>query len=314
MSEITLLEKYFPKTWDSLILPSKIKTILDETRNKTGYRLLLYSSPGTGKTTTSRLICTGENYETMYLSGSNDFTIDVLRQKVMNFASGFSVLRKQKTIIIDEAENIRNNLQDAFKILLDKSTNVNFIFITNEVDKMNDAIRSRCTNLDYDFSGENLIEHKKNYLSYFLDICKKENIKYDNPGIKLLFNMNFPDFRHMLVHLQQIKDSKDSISEESVKRFSESGKQMLDLYEIIENPKIIGQDLYQLASKLKGKEKECFMSLGEPFFEYLNSKKMYDITLTSSMIISKYYDSYINSMNKFVTLFSCICELKTLFR
>jgi hypothetical protein len=52
----------------------------------------------------------------------------------MSFASGMSVMQKQKTVIIDEAENIRNNLFDAFKIILDKCVNVNFIFITNEIE------------------------------------------------------------------------------------------------------------------------------------------------------------------------------------
>jgi replication factor C subunit 3/5 len=312
--QITLLQKYFPKTWDDLILPVRIKTILTENRNKIGYRLLLHSSPGTGKTTTSRLICQGTDNEILYLSGSNNFNTELFNSKVMGFAGGMSVLKKQKTIIIDEAENIADKLQDAFKILLDQCKSVNFIFITNEVEKMNDAIRSRCTNIDYDFANDDLTEQKQNFVKFAINICNEENIKFDNKGLKALFDLNFPDFRHLLVNLQQIQDANEDITFETIRKFSESGKQMLDLYAIIQNPAINGKELYGELTKFKSKEKECLLSLGEPFFEFLNTNDLYDKTLDVAIIISKYSDSYVMSINKFVTLMACIIELKSLFR
>ena len=39
MEEQTLLQKYFPKTWDELILPLSLKTQLTEIKNK--YKLLI---------------------------------------------------------------------------------------------------------------------------------------------------------------------------------------------------------------------------------------------------------------------------------
>lgn len=310
----TILGKYFPKEWSDLILPSRIMRILDETKKKKGYRLMLYSSPGTGKTTSARLLTVGPDYEVMYLSGSNDFKITTLREKVMGFASGISVMQKQKCVIIDEAENIRNDLQDAFKIILDKCTTVNFIFITNEIEKMNDAVKSRCTNIDYDFSGDALEEHKKLYVSFAVNVCKNEGIAFEPKGMKALFQLNFPDFRHLLVHLQEIKDAGETITEESVKRFSESGKQDMVLYDIVESPAINGKMMYQEMTKFKGKEKDALMSLGEPFFEYLNSQNKHEKTLDAALIVSKYSDMYITSINKFVTLLSCVVELKSLFR
>lgn len=312
--EKTLLEKYFPQEWEDLILPVRIKTLLSENRNKSGYRLLLHSSPGTGKSTTSRLIAKGPTNEVMYLSGSNDFNIETFRTKVMGFASGMSVLKKQKTVIIDEAENIRDALQDSFKIVLDKCLGVNFIFITNEVEKMNDAIRSRCTNIEYDFGGDDLEEQKKNFIGFAIKVCKAENIVYDGAGIKALFQLNFPDFRHLLVNLQQIQDSHETVILENVKKFSELGKKMLELYAVIENPAITGKDLYSEVSKFKGKEKECFLSMGEPFFEHLNEKQLHNKTLEVAIVVSKYSDLYVSSINKFVTLMACVVELKSMFR
>jgi len=312
---ITLLEKYFPNTFDELLLPVRIKTMLEKNIQQVGYRLLLFSSPGTGKTTTSRLMTNDKNKnEVLYLSGSNDFNIDTLRSKVMTFASGMSVMQKQKTIIIDEADNIRQNIQEAFKIIFDKCISVNFIFITNEPEQINPAVKSRCTCIDYDFSGAELEEQKKNFINFSIKVCKQESIVYDTPGMKSLFQLNFPDFRHLLVHLQQIQDSRESVTLESIKKFSESSKMNLPLYEIIENPTMIGKEFYAEMTKFKSKEKEIFLSLGEPFFEYLNEKNLFEKTLQSAIIVSKYSDSYMISLNKFVTLLSCVIELKSIFR
>jgi replication-associated recombination protein RarA len=310
--KITLLQKYFPRTWDDLILPSRIKKILLENQQKQGYRMIFFSSPGTGKTTTSRILTLGD--DVMYLSGSNDFKIETLRSKVMAYAAGISVMQKQKTIIIDEFENVRNDLQDAFKIILDKAVRVNFIFITNEIEKVNEAILSRCSNLDYDFNGEDLEEHKRNYIKFAIDVAKAENIEFDKIGMRSLYQLNFPDFRHLLVHLQEIKDSCLPVTAETVKKFSESGKQIKELYEIIENQGITGKDLYSEITKFKGKERECLMSLGEPFFEYLNNKNLHEKTIESAMVVAKYSDMYVSSINKFVTFLTCVIELKSLFR
>ena len=56
------------------------------------------------------------------------------------------------------------------------------------------------------------------------------------------------------------------------------------------------------------------MSLGEPFFQYLNNKNQYEKTLESALVVSKYSNMYVTSINKFLTLMSCIIELKSLFR
>ena len=314
---MTLLEKYYPKNWEDLILPENVKLTLENIQKTKGYRLLLYGSAGIGKSTTARLMA--KNTSLLYLSGSNEFNIDVIRGKIMPFATGMSVDNKQKTLIIDECENIRDNLQDTFKIILDQCKNTNFIFCTNEVEKVISPLKSRCTMFDYDFVNANLQEHKTNYNKWVVKICKEisqeHDIKLTSQGVSLLIKTNFPDFRHILVTLQQIIDSGVSlIDEQTILNFSENSKQLIELYEIIMNPLIHSDVLYQEICKYKAMEKESMMSLGEPFFKYLNDKNLYDKTIETAEIVSKYYDCFHTSMNKFVTFFSCILQLKTLFR
>lgn len=317
MSQQTLIERYRPKSWDDLILPESIKTTLANIQKSKPYRLLLYSSPGTGKSTTARLISSDDNR--LYLSGSNDFNIDVMRGKITPFASGASVTGKQKTIIIDEAENIRDALQDEFKVILDQARNTNFIFITNEVEKMNPALRSRCTNIEYNFINQNLTEHKKLYAKWLVDICnsiqKDYSIVIEKPAIQELFKIHFPDFRQILVVLQQLIDSGcTNVTIEEVKATGGNAQQLVELYDLIQNPSIGGDTFYSQICLYRGNEKETLISLGEPFFKYLNDKGLHDKTLEVAVTVSKYSDSYVTSINKFVTLLSCVSELRTLFR
>lgn len=315
MEAQTLVGKYFPQKWEDIQLPKRIKQLMTRMQEQEGYRLLMYGSPGSGKTSTARILTNEKSkYEVMYLSGSNDFTIDVLRNKVQRFCSGFSVDGKRKVIIIDECENIRDNLQDSFKITLDTCKSVNFIFITNEIEKVNEAVRSRCTQIEFDFAGQDLEDQKANFVRFTVDVCKAEGIDFDKEGVKTIYKRLFPDFRHLLVFLQQVKDSGSKLSIETIESFSETGKANAELYQLVCTPSLSQKEFYEQVTTFKGKERECLISLGEPFFEYLNRENKFEETLKAAIIVAKYSEMFVTSINKYVTFVSCLVELRTLFR
>lgn len=313
-NKLTLIEKYIPKTLEELKLPTRISNLINENINRNGYRLLFYGPPGTGKTSTARLLNSDRNkFDVLYLSGSNDFNVQTLREKVYPFASNHSVLGKQKTIIIDEAENISDKIQDAFKIILDSSKKVNFIFITNEVEKINSAVMSRCTQLEYNYQAAELQEQQTNYILFLKNVIVTENISYDNSGIKELYIKNFPDFRHSLITMQQMIDSKQEINSANVKNTSEIGVQNIELYSLIDKEKD-SQKFYEKATEFKGKERESLNSLAEPYFRYLNSQGKFDQTLKTAVIVAKYSNMMSTTTTKFGTFFALLVELKTLHR
>lgn len=321
MAEITtstervkFIEKYAPKTFEELKLPQRIQTLITAKTEIVGYRLLLYGTGGIGKSTTAKLITKG--HDVLYLSGSNDFNVQLLREKVVPFCSSFSITGKQKTLIVDECDNMKDIVQDSFKMILDGSKKVNFIFITNEVEKLIQPFRSRCTNIEYNFQGDELTEQKKNYLNFILHICKSENITYDKPGIQEVFKQNFPDFRHGIDCIQQLVDQNESLTEEHVKFLGETGKENVELYEIITGSTgiVTQQEVYQNLTKFKGRERDCFVSLGEPFFKYLNDRKQYDKILEVAVIVANYSNQFSASLNKFTTFIACCSELKATFR
>ena len=313
MNKQTLIEKYQPSNLDELKLPKRIEETVLKSIERKGYRLLLFGTQGTGKTTTSKLMNPTSKFEVMYLSGSNDFNIETLRTKVYPFCSQHSVSGKQKTIIIDEVENISNKIQDAFKVILDQAKNVNFIFITNEIEKIIEPIQSRFTKLEYNFTDTELVEQKRNYLLYFKNLLENEKITYDGNGLQELFVRNFPDFRQSLIILQHLIDSNKPITKDNILLTSEQGTADTELYNIImseKNP----QKLYEFCTRYKGRERQFLESLSEPYFNWLNNQGKYDITLKSALIVSKYSNLYVNTISKFGTIFSCMIELTQLFK
>lgn len=311
---VKLLEKYSPKSLEEMKLPQRIHTLITSKMNTKGYRLLLYGTCGIGKSTTARLITKG--HDVLYLSGSNNFNIELMRSKVDPFCSSFSINGKQKTLIVDECENMSNQVQDAFKMTLDVSKSVNFIFITNEIEKLIDPFRSRCTNIEYNFKDEELEEQKRNYLMFLKHICDEEKLTYDKKGLAEIFKQNFPDFRHAIDNLQQIIDQKTTVTEEHVKFLMETGNENKELYGIIDGSLGIGDSktFYQELTKFKGKEKDCIISLGEPFFRYLNNQGKYEQTLGACTIVAKYSNQLAGSLSKFTTFLACCTELKAMFK
>ena len=87
MSSITDLftEKLRPKNIAQLIAPDRIKLELNKGLIQ---NLLLYGSPGTGKTSAAYILA--EGYTTYYINASTDGRIDLIRDKLKTFCSSFN--------------------------------------------------------------------------------------------------------------------------------------------------------------------------------------------------------------------------------
>src|SRR5690606_27883830 len=102
---LTLSQKYFPKDFSQLFLPDRVHQLIQENQKREGYRTLFYGPAGTGKTSTARLLNPKDKFDVLFKSGSNDFSIQTLRESIYPFISSHSnIMGKQKTVIIDECE------------------------------------------------------------------------------------------------------------------------------------------------------------------------------------------------------------------
>lgn len=200
-------EKYRPKTIDELILPKRIK---DELR---GYvkrndipNLLLYSPGGMGKTSTARVLINALGMDSIEINGSIDTSVDVVRDRIIRFASTGSLMQSNshKCLFITEADGFSENAKNAMKNIIEKfENNIRFIFDTNHVEQMNQPIRSRCTEIDFNFSKNEYAEMMKDVMKYCERILECEKVEYTKKDIADLIKQRFPDMRKIIVDLQK---------------------------------------------------------------------------------------------------------------
>jgi replication factor C small subunit len=88
MKQHTLwVEKYRSKSVENYVGNEKIKSIIQTAIEKNDIQnMILYGTPGTGKTTLAKLIVNSLNCDYLYLNASDEKGIDVMRDKVKGFA------------------------------------------------------------------------------------------------------------------------------------------------------------------------------------------------------------------------------------
>jgi len=166
--------------------------------------LLLSGTAGVGKTTVAKALCEEVGCDYIVINGSDDSGIDVLRNKIKNYASSVSLMGGRKVVIIDEADYLNpNSTQPAFRGVIEEyASNCSFIFTCNFKNRIMDAIHSRCTCIDFKLNGS-----KAKMASAFFKrveyILEKEGVTYDKPVVAEIITKHFPDNRRILNELQR---------------------------------------------------------------------------------------------------------------
>ena len=203
------VEKYRPTTLDTYIgnehLKSKVKVYLESGDLP---HLLLFGKAGTGKTTLAKLLVNNINCDYLYINASDENSVDVVREKVKNFASTMG-FQDMKVIILDECDYITPNAQAALRNLLETfSKHCRFILTCNFVERIIDPIQSRCQ------SFQIIPPDRKQVAVHMSNILQSENVTSDNKDIVTLVNGGYPDIRRVINSAQrQVVDSKLVIDE-----------------------------------------------------------------------------------------------------
>jgi DNA polymerase III delta prime subunit len=196
------VEKYRPSTIDELIVEEDIKSIVkDFGKNEQIPNLLFVGSPGTGKTSLAKILVHDVlkcNY--LYINASDENGIDTIRSKVSNFAQTRSFDGKVKVVILDEADGITAQGQQALRNLMESySGYTRFILTANFKHKIITPLQSRCQSLSLKPSVEQAVKR-------CFSILKQENIELEDDQkkrfVELVKNF-FPDLRKTINELQK---------------------------------------------------------------------------------------------------------------
>ena len=198
------VEKYRPQKVSECILPEHLKNpfqlIVDDGRIP---NLILTGTPGTGKTTVARAMCEEIGADYIILNGSLESGIDTLRVKVMEFATSVSLMGGRKVIIMDEADYLSPNAQAAFRGVIEEvSENCSFIFTCNHLNKIHEAIHSRCAVITFKLTGSEKAAMAALFFKRVEYILNFEGVAYEPKVIAELIMKFFPDYRRILNELQ----------------------------------------------------------------------------------------------------------------
>ena len=199
------VEKYRPTKITDCILPESIKnTFIEFIGQKEIPNLLLSGGSGVGKTTVARALCDELHADYILINGSEESGIDVLRNKIKQFASTVSLQSGSKVVILDEADYLNpQSTQPALRGFIEEfHRNCRFIFTCNFKNRIIEPLHSRCSVIEFKING-NKIMLAEQFMERVEQILKSENIGFDEPVVAELIMKHFPDWRRVLNELQR---------------------------------------------------------------------------------------------------------------
>ena len=205
MEQLLWVEKYRPQKVEDCILPDAIKsTFLEYVARKEIPTLLLSGTAGVGKTTIAKAHCNEVGCDYIVINGSDESGIDVLRNKIKNYASSISLAGGRKVVIIDEADYLNpNSTQPALRGAIEEfSLNCSFIFTCNFKNRIIDPIHSRCAVVDFKINGSKA-KMASQLFKRIEWVLKEEGVTYDKEVVAAVITKHFPDNRRILNELQR---------------------------------------------------------------------------------------------------------------
>ncbi|MHA1930921.1 MAG: AAA family ATPase [Promethearchaeota archaeon] len=207
--EIPWVEKYRPTAFNEIVSQSLAVNRLKEFIKNPNMPHMIFAGPaGTGKTSTALIIA--ENFlnkedlsvNLLEVNASDTVRIDFVRNVLKNFVNQNLIKDGSiKFVILDEADNIPGQVQQALRRLIEKaSSNIKFILLCNYINRIIDPIISRCAVFRFvSLSKEVIIER----LMY---ITKKEKLQIpldkSEKFFELLFFISGGDLRKAINTLQ----------------------------------------------------------------------------------------------------------------
>ena len=228
-------EKYRPKTSEECVLPDALKQTLSEFISKGDIpNLILSGGPGVGQTTAAKAMLDELGLTYMFVNGSEESGIDVLRTKIKNFASTVSLHGGRKYLILDEADYLNpQSTQPALRGFIEEfHKNCGFILTCNYKNRLIPPLHSRCSVVDFTIQKSEKKELAEQFFKRVMNVLVVEDVKFEPKAVAEVINKFFPDWRRVLNELQRYSVSGRidagilvDISEVNIKELMHSMKQ-----------------------------------------------------------------------------------------
>ena len=293
------VEKYRPSSLENYIgndhLKSKVSVYLESGDIP---HLLLFGRAGTGKTTLAKLLINNIDCDYLYINASDENSVDVVREKVKNFASTLG-FKDMKVIILDECDYITPNAQAALRNLMETfSKNCRFILTCNYVERIIDPIQSRCQ------SFQIIPPDRKQVAQHLANILTNESVEYDIKDIATIVNGGYPDIRRVINGAQrQVVNGKLVIDENTITQ-NDYKLQVLEILKT-QDKKSSFQSIRQLLADSKVTD---FSDLYKLMFDTIDDWATGNIA-ECILILSKYQQSDAVVVDKEINVMAMFVEI-----
>lgn len=208
--EFLWCEEYRPKKIDDCILPDELKSTFKQIVD-TGEipNMLLSGTSGLGKTTVAKALCHELNLDYILINSSEDSGIDVLRNRIRQFASSISLDGQYKVVILDEADYLNpQSTQPALRAFIEEfSKNCRFIFTCNFRNKIIEPLQSRCAVIEFNTTKKYLAGLAAQFHKRLSNILKEKNVSFDERILAEFIMLHAPDWRRVINEAQRYSTS-----------------------------------------------------------------------------------------------------------
>ncbi|QLD89679.1 replication factor C small subunit [Natronomonas salina] len=211
------IEKYRPQTLDDIVGHEAITERLHHYIEQDDLPHLMFAGPaGVGKTTAATAIAKqvyGDDWRENFLelNASDQRGIDVVRDRIKDFARASFGGYDHRIIFLDEADALTSDAQSALRRTMEQfSDNTRFILSCNYSSQIIDPIQSRCALFRFSPLSDDAVEEQVRI------IADEEGIEITDDGVDALVYAADGDMRKAINGLQAAAVMGETVDEEAV--------------------------------------------------------------------------------------------------
>ncbi len=175
---------------------------------------IVHGSPGVGKTSAAHALAADMGWDRVELNASDSRAKDDI-ERLAGRASRNATLgdSDRQLVIVDEADNFHGNVDRGGSRAVTeivRSANQPIVLIANDYYEMSNTLRNACREIEFrDVSARSIVPVLR-------DICRKEDIEFDDEALEAVAEMNSGDLRGAIKDLQAQAEGRDRITADDV--------------------------------------------------------------------------------------------------